>query len=134
MDRDLMENGIVQNNLAACHIQMGDLPTALEKLRDAMKIISRLSFMGDDDPKIQRVMGNFAVAYIRLGDLDLGLNYVAKLLVLREESKGLCDAEVLNVLYMSGYAFLVKANQFDILQDCKRMDGKSMDKPVESNY
>lgn len=75
-----------------------------------------------------------AIAYIHLQDLDAALHYLAAMLERREEKLGRLHSEVLNVLFLSGYSFLLKANRFNIVQDGRRMDKKKQENAVEVNY
>lgn len=133
MDRDLMEKGVVLSNLACVFLQKGEPIMALQKLRDAM-VIATSHNLPMEDKTNQRMMGNLAVAYIKLGDLDVALDYLAQLVTVRERTVGRLHEGVLTTLFHVGYCFLVKANDFHILADCKRMDGRIQEKPVEFNF
>lgn len=134
MDREPVEKGIVLSNIAACDMQQNNAGEALHKLREAGKIIQYAAERGDGDLRVQRVMGNVASAYILLGAHDCALNYLSASLTQREAVQSSHDPDILNVLYLIGYCFLVKANRFDIVFDRKRMDSRQQENPVEVNY
>eukprot|EP00928_Gymnodinium_smaydae_P029228 TRINITY_DN22076_c0_g2_i1.p1 TRINITY_DN22076_c0_g2~~TRINITY_DN22076_c0_g2_i1.p1 ORF type:complete len:1306 (-),score=298.41 TRINITY_DN22076_c0_g2_i1:24-3941(-) len=134
LDRDVLQKGVILNNIAVCHVQWGEYTTGLQRLREAMKIVIRQALGGEDDPIVQRVMGNIVTAYIHQGNLDAALNYLSDILRRRESISGAYDESVLYTLYQTGYCFLVKANRFEILHDCQRPDGKRQEDPVELNY
>jgi len=133
MDRDLFEKGVVLSNLACCHLQKGEAIVGLQKLREAMTIVTGHG-MGIEASTVQKIMGNIAVAYIKLGDLDAALDYLAQLVEIREKTAGRLNEGVLTALFHVGFCFLVKANTFNILGDCQRPDGRIQEKPVEVNF
>lgn len=134
LDRELMEKGVALNNLGACHVRAGEPVVALQKFREAMKIVRRVTTLGDHDPLLLRIMTNIAVAYIRSNDHDAALNFLFDILSRREASRGRFHVDSMNALYITGYCFLAKANKFDVMYDCKRMDDEHQEDPVRTNY
>ncbi|CAJ1360351.1 unnamed protein product, partial [Effrenium voratum] len=126
MDREPPQKGVVLSNLGCCLLQRGDLMSALQRLRDALRILRRNA--NESDERVMTAMTNMCVAYMQLGDTDAALQQLSVLLEKREAQGHLHD-DVLNVLYLTGFCFLVKANRFQIRQ----MD-KKQENPVEANY
>ncbi|CAE8701769.1 unnamed protein product [Polarella glacialis] len=135
MDREPVQKGVVLSNLAACVLQQGNTMDAMQHLRKAARVGRFAAHEGGDThPNVLTVLTNMAVAYIHLGDLDAALNYIAQVLEAQEKSLGRLSPEVLQLYYLTGLCFLLKANRIQIQYDRRRMDSKSQQNPVEVNY
>ena len=135
MDREPVQKGIVLSNLACCLLQRGDIMSALQCFREALRIVRRVAGKKkDSDDSVVTIMANVATAYIHLGDTDAALHALSVVLERREMFQGRLHEDALAVLYLTGYAFLVKANRFQIVHDRLRMDSKKQDNPVHVNY
>ena len=135
MDREPIQKGIVLSNLACCSLQRGDVMSALQSFRESLRIV-RLAAgkKRDSDDNVVTIMTNIAVAYIHLGDTDAALHTLSVVLERREMSQGRLHEDALAILHLVGYAFLVKANRFQILGDRQRMDNRKQDNPLLVNY
>ena len=135
MDREPVQKGIVLSNLGCCSLQRGDVMSALQSFREALRIVRRAAGKKkDSDETVLTIMTNMAAAYIHLGDTDAALHTLSVVLERREHFQGRLHEDVLTILHLAGYAFLVKANRFQIVRDRQRMDSKKQDNPVLVNY
>eukprot|EP00931_Biecheleriopsis_adriatica_P059780 TRINITY_DN35834_c0_g1_i1.p1 TRINITY_DN35834_c0_g1~~TRINITY_DN35834_c0_g1_i1.p1 ORF type:complete len:1334 (+),score=318.69 TRINITY_DN35834_c0_g1_i1:154-4155(+) len=137
MDREPAQVGVILSNIACCMLQQGDYMNAMQKLRNASRIVRRWAptgTAGDTNNLVLRVSTNIIIGYIRLMDLDAALHNLAGILEKRESVLGPYHEEVLQCLYLVGYCLLLKANRFHIVHDRQRMDSKKQELPVETNY
>ena len=135
MDREPVQKGIILSNLACCSLQRGDVMSALQNFREALRIVRRAAGKKKDShDNVITIMTNMATAYIHLGDTDAALHTLSVVLERREQSQGRLHEDAMTVLHLAGYAFLVKANRFQIVHDRQRMDSKKQDNPVLVNY
>lgn len=134
MDLDPSQKGVILSNLGCCSLQNGDVMSALQKFREAARVLRQASSANVDSDSMLTVTTNMAVAYINLGDCDAALQYLSVVLEKREAMRGQLHDDALNALYLTGYCFLVKANRFDIVNDHQRLHQKKQENPLKANY
>ena len=80
MDLDPSQKGVILSNLGCCSLQNGDVMSALQKFREAARVLRQASSANVDSDSLLTVTTNMAVAYINLGDCDAALQYLSVVL------------------------------------------------------
>ncbi|CAK9039728.1 unnamed protein product [Durusdinium trenchii] len=132
MDQEPVQKGVVLSNLGCCSLQSGDATSSLQKFREAAGIVRRnLPNSTTESDTSLAITTNIAVAYIHLEDTDSALQYLSVALEKREAIQGHLHDDVLNILHLTGYCFLVKAS---IANENQSTDHKKQDNPMKANY